>query len=106
MVGLMVMRTVKGGSGMMSMMRGMGDASIAVIVPAADIAEVAAQAPAAGEEVKELGTEPAPPAEEPAAEGEEKSTEETPAPGDEPKSEEAPAEPGESAPQTPPAEGV
>ncbi|MCC6490890.1 MAG: trypsin-like peptidase domain-containing protein [Candidatus Hydrogenedentes bacterium] len=102
LVGLMVMRSVKGGSGMMSMMRGMGDMSMAVIVPSADIAEVAAQAPAAGEEVKELGTEEPAPAEEPAAEG----TEDTSQPSEEQKSEEAPTEPGDAPSQETPATGV
>jgi S1-C subfamily serine protease len=64
-VGVFVMRTVKGaGGGSMSMMRGMSDTSMAIIVPAADIAEIAAQAPEKAEEVEE----PAPAEEAPAAE--------------------------------------
>ena len=64
-VGVFVMRTVKGaGGGMMSMMRGMSDTSMAIIVPAEDIAEIAAQAPEKGEEVEE----PAAAEEQPAAE--------------------------------------
>lgn len=69
-VGIFVMRTVKGaGAGMMSMMRGMSDTSMAVIVPAGDIAEIAAQAPEKGEEI-ETPTEEEPAASEEPAEGE------------------------------------
>jgi S1-C subfamily serine protease len=69
-VGIFVMRTVKGaGAGMMSMMRGMSDTSMAVIVPAGDIAEIAAQAPEKGEEI-ETPAEEEPAASEEPAEGE------------------------------------
>jgi hypothetical protein len=57
-VGVFVMRTVKGGGGgMMAMMRGTSDTSMAIIVPAEDIAEIAAQAPDRAEEVEEPRTE-------------------------------------------------
>jgi len=63
-VGVFVMRTVKGaGGGMMSMMRGMNDTSMAIIVPAQDVAEIAAQAPEKAEEVEEPVAEEQPAAE-------------------------------------------
>ncbi len=75
MVGVFVMRTVKGaGGGMMSMMRGMSDTSMAIIVPAEDISEIAAQAPEKGEEPEAPAEEPA--AEEPAEDAEDAAAEE------------------------------
>jgi S1-C subfamily serine protease len=66
-VGIFVMRTVKGaGAGMMSMMRGMSDTSMAIIVPAGDIAEIAAQAPEKGEEIETPAEEEPAASEEPA----------------------------------------
>ena len=60
-IGLCVMRSIKrgGDSGGMGMFSGGGDTNmLAIIVPASDVLEVAKQAPAAGEEAKEIGTEP------------------------------------------------
>lgn len=56
-IGLCVLRTVKrGGDGGGMGMFGSGDSNvITVIVPAADVLDVAKQAPAAGEETKEIG---------------------------------------------------
>lgn len=58
-IGLCVMRTIKrGGDSGMSMFGGGDENMLAIVVPAADILEVAKQAPAAGEEAKEIGAEP------------------------------------------------
>lgn len=59
-IGLCVMRSVKrgGDSGGMGMFGGGDDNVMAIVVPAADVLDVAKQAPAAGEEAKELGAEP------------------------------------------------
>lgn len=86
LIGICVMRTVKSsgdGGGFMGMMGG-SENMIPIIVPAADVLEVAKQAPQVGEAAKEIGAEPK---EESAAEGEG----EKPAEGEE-KSEEAPKE--------------
>ncbi|HRK35172.1 MAG TPA: hypothetical protein PLJ47_11310 [Candidatus Hydrogenedentes bacterium] len=66
-IGICVLRTVKstGDSGMMGMFGGSSDNMLPIIIPAADVLEVAKQAPQVGEEAKELGT---PPADEPAEE--------------------------------------
>ena len=59
-IGLCVMRSIKrgGDSGGFGMF-GVGDDNVmAIVVPAADVLDVAKQAPAAGEEAKELGAEP------------------------------------------------
>ncbi|NUM53032.1 MAG: trypsin-like peptidase domain-containing protein [Candidatus Hydrogenedentes bacterium] len=84
-VGLCVLRTVRGGDGGgMGMFGGGDDNMMAIIVPASDVLEVAKQAPAAGEEAKELGAEPK------EEKSEEAPKEEAPAPdsGDAPKPEE------------------
>jgi S1-C subfamily serine protease len=52
-VGICVMRSIKRGGD-----SGGEDNMMAIVIPAADIAEVAKQAPATGEEAKELGAEP------------------------------------------------
>lgn len=80
-IGLCVLRTVRGReSGGMGMFGGGDNNMMAIIVPAADVLEVAKQAPQTGEEAKELG-EPEP-KEEPSED----------APKDEAPKEEAPAE--------------
>ncbi len=74
-VGICVMRSIKrGGDSGGGMFGGGSDNMMAIVIPAADVTDVAKQAPATGEEAKELGAEPK----------EEKK--------EEPKPEEAPAE--------------
>jgi hypothetical protein len=76
------MRRIKsGGDGGMSMFGGGDENMLAIVVPASDILEVAKQAPAAGEEAKEIGAEVP----------KEEKTEEAPKEGDAPK-EDAPSE--------------
>ena len=92
-IGLCVMRSIKrGGDSGMSMFGGSDDNMLAIVVPAADILEVAKQAPAAGEEAKEIGAE----------EPKEEKTEEAPKEGEAPK-EDAPSEKpeGEAKPDAP-----
>ncbi|MDZ4861748.1 MAG: hypothetical protein SGI88_22465 [Candidatus Hydrogenedentes bacterium] len=88
-IGICVLRTVRGGDsgGSMGMFGGQEN-MLAIIVPAADVLEVAKQAPQVGEEAKEIGAPPA----------EEKKDEE--APSDEPKPDEPAAEekPAEESP--------
>ncbi|MCC6797468.1 MAG: hypothetical protein IT366_20305 [Candidatus Hydrogenedentes bacterium] len=93
-IGLCVMRRIKsGGDGGMSMFGGGDENMIAIVVPASDVLEVAKQAPAAGEEAKEIG------AEEPTKE---EKSEEAPKEGEAPK-EDAPSEKpeGEAKPDAP-----
>ncbi|MCC6152637.1 MAG: trypsin-like peptidase domain-containing protein [Candidatus Hydrogenedentes bacterium] len=92
-IGLCVMRRIKsGGDGGMSMFGGGDENMLAIVVPASDILEVAKQAPAAGEEAKEIGAE----------EPKEEKAEEAPKEGDAPK-EDAPSEKpeGEAKPDAP-----
>lgn len=93
-IGLCVMRSIKrgGDSGGFGMFGGGDENMLAIVVPASDILEVAKQAPAAGEEAKEIGAE----------EPKEEKTEEAPKEGDAPK-EDAPSEKpeGEATPDAP-----
>lgn len=66
-VGLVVLRSVKSddeGGGFFGMFGGTNDSFLPIVVPAADIIEVAKQAPSTADEVKEIGEEVAPPSEE------------------------------------------